>query len=62
MKMSTENFVKETGLNETDLNEIRETFKVKYAYKKGWNPSKLTVEQLNEIQNQVEWKNPMLLS
>lgn len=62
MEYSNADFLKETGLNNVDLTLIREEFKLSYAKRKNWNPKQLTVEQLNEIQNQKEWNNPMLLS
>jgi len=62
MDYSNENYVKETGLTDKDLELLRETFKVKYAREKGWNPNKLTQEQINEIKKQAEWSKPMLLS
>ena len=62
MKYDNQNFVKESGLTEKELELIRETFKVKYATKNGWNPKNLTAEQLNEIKKQAEWNNPILLS
>lgn len=62
MEYGKEFFVKETGLTDNELESIRETFKVKYAQKKGWKPENLTSEQINEIMNQDEWKNPLLLS
>lgn len=57
-----DNFIKETGLNENELQMIREDFKKKYARQKGWDENNLTEEQLNEIKKQKEWQNPMLLS
>jgi len=62
MNYTNEDFMKETGLNDKDLELLRETFKTKYAMEKGWNPKNLTPEQLNEIKRQAEWSKPMLLS
>jgi len=53
--------IKETGLNEKDLFELREAFVEKYAKLKGWNENSLTSEQLNEIVQQPEYKIPGLL-
>ena len=47
----------------TDLNSIREQFINKYCISRGWDVNNLTPEQLNEITNNKEYKNPgMLLS
>jgi 5-bromo-4-chloroindolyl phosphate hydrolysis protein len=62
MEYSKEFFLKETGLTDNELNSIRETFKMKYAEIKGWDLKNLSSEQINEIMNQDEWKNPLLLS
>lgn len=62
MQYDSKEFVKETGLNNDDLNLIREKFKLAYAKSKNWNVNNLTQEQLNEIMTQKEWNNPMLLS
>jgi hypothetical protein len=40
---------------------VREKFKYSYAKSKGWNPKDLTTEQLIEITQQKEWRNPGLL-
>ena len=53
--------LKETGLTQKDLIELREKFVEKYVMLKGWDKSKLTVEQLNEIHQQDEYKRPGLL-
>lgn len=55
--------VKDSALNENELNELREKFKIQYANSKGWNINNLTTEQLNEIYSDPRWKTPgMLLS
>lgn len=51
------------GLKEDDMEMLRENFINQYAKKKGWDPKKLTTEQLFEIQQQKGYKSPgMLLS
>lgn len=59
--MNTDKLIKETGLSEKDLFELKEAFVEKYAKYKGWDKAKLTTEQLNEIVQQPEYKNPGLL-
>lgn len=56
-----EKLIKETGLSEKDLFELKEAFVEKYANQKGWDKNKLTSEQLNEIYSQDEYKRPGLL-
>jgi len=58
---SKEDFVKETGLSEKDLNELKEAFVEKYADLKGWDSTNLTQEQLTEIYQQEEYKKAGLL-
>lgn len=58
---SKEDFVKETGLSEKDINELKEAFVEKYASLKGWDSSKLSQEQLSEIYQQDEYKKAGLL-
>ena len=53
--------LKETGLTEKDLRDLREKFVEKYVLLKGWDKTKLTMEQLNEIYQQDEYKKPGLL-
>lgn len=59
--MNTDKLIKETGLSEKDLFELKEAFVEKYAKMKGWDNKNLTTEQLNEIVQQPEYKNPGLL-
>jgi hypothetical protein len=59
--MNTDKLIKETGLSEKDLFELKEAFVEKYAKFKGWDRDNLTTEQLNEIVQQPEYKNPGLL-
>jgi len=55
------NIIKNETLTESDVNMLRERFKVKYAKTKGWDPYNLTSEQLIEITQQKDWKSPGLL-
>ncbi|MFW6225702.1 MAG: hypothetical protein ACOC3V_01925 [bacterium] len=59
--MNNDKLIKETGLNEKDLFELKEKFIEKYSKFKGWDKNKLTPEQLNEIAQQPEYKSPGLL-
>jgi hypothetical protein len=56
-----EKMIKETGLSEKDLFELKESFVEKYVNLKGWDKDNLTTEQLNEIHTQDGYKNPGLL-
>jgi hypothetical protein len=53
--------IKNNYLSEKETKMIREKFKHSYAKSKGWNPNDLTTEQLIEITQQKEWRNPGLL-
>jgi hypothetical protein len=55
-------FLKDSSLSEKELNDLREKFKQEYAKLKGWNPSNLNAEQLNEIHSDKRWQSPLLLS
>ena len=61
MNYSKDQLIKETGLNEKDLHELREQFVKKYAKLKGWDAKFLSTEQLNEVYSQPEYKKPGLL-
>ena len=56
MDYNNDDFVKETGLSNKDIQELKEEFKNKYASDMGWDVNKLTTEQLIEIQNQDGYK------
>jgi len=58
---SKEDFVKETGLSDKDINELKEAFVQKYASTKGWDLRNLTSEQLSEIYQQEDYKKAGLL-
>ena len=45
----------------TDSNHVREKFISKYCLSRGWDVSNLTPEQLNEITNHKEYKNPGMI-
>lgn len=59
--MENDKLIKETGLSEKDLMELKEAFVEKYAKLKGWDKNNLTKEQLNEIFQQPEYQKPGLL-
>lgn len=61
MNYSKEDFIKETGLSEKDVQDLREAFVEKYAKLKGWDSNNLTQEQLSEIYQQEEYKKAGLL-
>jgi len=54
--------IKDSSLNENELKDLREKFKVQYALSKGWDPNNLTQDQLNEIYLDKRWQTPLLLS
>jgi hypothetical protein len=43
---------------QADVFQKRASFSTEYCAKKGWDLSKLTVDQLMEIRSQDGWKNP----
>lgn len=53
--------LRETGLTDREIRELREKFVEKYVREKGWDKNHLTMEQLNEIYQQDEYKKPGLL-
>jgi hypothetical protein len=53
--------IKNETISEKDVEMLRENFKIKYSKSKGWNPQKLTTEQIIEITQQKGWKSPGLL-
>jgi len=54
--------LKDSSLNQKELIELREKFKIEYAKTKGWDPESLTIAQLKEIHSDKNWQTPMLLS
>jgi len=56
-----DDFIKETGLSEKDIHELKEAFVEKYASLKGWDKTNLTTEQLSEIYQQDEYKKAGML-
>jgi len=61
MNYTKGDFIKETGLSEKDIHELKEAFIQKYASIKGWNSENLTQEQLSEIYQQEEYKKAGML-
>ncbi len=53
--------IKDSSLTDKEVMDLRESFKIQYAKMKGWDPEKLTPEQLNEIHSDNRWKTPGLL-
>lgn len=53
--------VNDASINDKDLMDLREKFKIEYARMKGWDPNNLTQDQLNEIYSDKRWKTPGLL-
>ena len=58
---SKDEFLKETGLTDRELKELKEEYIKNYAISNGMDYSKLTNEQLNEIKNQDGYKKAGLL-
>lgn len=48
-------------MSKEELNSMRELFIQDYSKKKGWNSNNLTTEQLLEIVNDNNYKNPGLI-
>jgi hypothetical protein len=61
MQKNYGDMIKETGISDSDLLYLREQFVDKYAKLKGWDKSKLSSDQLNEIYQQPDYKQPGLL-
>ena len=61
MDYKKNDFVKETGLTDKDVKELKEAYAKKYAIEKGWKFDNLTSEQLNEIYQQDGYKKAGLL-
>jgi hypothetical protein len=60
--MKEGDLIKSTNnLNNDDLKLLREKFISEYTKKKGWDKNNLTPNQLLEIVEQKEYKNPSLL-
>lgn len=53
--------IKDSALSESEMNDLREKFKVQYARSKGWYPNNLNDEQLKEIFSDKRWQAPGLL-
>ena len=61
MDYSEYDMLKSGSKEQFDVNQIRERILSKYCISRGWDPSNLTPEQLNEIKNQKEYKNPGII-
>lgn len=61
MDYSKENYLKETGLSDKDIQELKEAYVNKYAIKKGWDSTNLNQEQLSEIYQQDAYKKAGML-
>lgn len=61
MEYSKKDYIKETGLSDKEIQELKEDFKNKYAELKGWDSDNLTSEQLLEIQSQDGYKKAGML-
>lgn len=61
MEYSKTDFIKETGISEKEIQQLREAYIQKYALQKGWDFKNLSLEQLNEIQQQDGYKKAGLL-
>lgn len=53
--------IKDSSLSEKEIIDLRESFKIQYSKMKGWDPDKLTPDQLNEIRSDKRWNSPGLL-
>lgn len=53
--------VKDSALSESEMNDLRERFKIQYSRSKGWDPNNLSDEQLKEIFADKRWQAPGLL-
>ena len=53
--------VKDSVLSESEVNDLKNKFKIQYATSKGWDPNNLTDEQLKEIYSDKRWQSPGLL-
>lgn len=60
-KYSPDMMIRDGGLSTNQLTEIQEKFITEYANKKGWNASKLSAKQLNEIKSQAGYKSNGLI-
>ena len=59
--MSTNKLIKETGLSDKEMKELKEAYVKKYAIENGLDYDNLTNEQLNEIRSQEGYKQAGLL-
>jgi hypothetical protein len=50
-----------TNISKEELNLLREKFVVEYAKKKGWDKNNLSTNQMMEIVEQKQYKNPLII-
>jgi len=53
--------IKNTILNDGEIQLLRERFVIDYAKNHGWDPFKLNEDQLLEIKSQKGYQNPGLI-
>lgn len=53
--------IKSTSMNNGDINLLREKFISDYSKKKGWDKNKLSPDQMFEIVQSPEYKNPGII-
>ena len=51
----------ESIFNPNELITLRDQFVKVYSETKGWDKKDLTLEQISEIRNHNQWKNPGLI-
>lgn len=60
--MGEEKLIRNTnGISQEETNLLREKFISEYSTKKGWNKSSLSPDQMLEIIEQKEYKNPLMI-
>jgi hypothetical protein len=50
-----------TNISKEELNLLREKFVVEYSKKKGWDKNNLSTNQMMEIVEQKQYKNPGII-
>ena len=50
-----------TNISKEELNLLREKFVVEYSKKKGWDKNKLSTNQMMEIVDQKQYRNPGII-
>jgi hypothetical protein len=59
--MKESDFIKNSGLTDTEISLLREQFIVTFVRQKGWDLTSLTNEQLAELKEQKGYKTPGLI-